>query len=395
MSLWHQWWSALRLGLYGYIVRPRHLALIASGFVVACATVMVVLTIPAGIAQLAANTGRADVAVVLSTTAMDEVSGSIPINKVKLLEMLPGVAHASDGSALVAPQSVVQLKLQRRDGDKGTLLLRGITPVFWQVVGKRVHMLSGRRFKAGLFEIIVGQQAARQYLYLKPGQQFTHRFDTWTTTGIFSAGNSLWSNEAWTDLAAVQGAYNSAGSASTVWVRLTSPQAFGVFKQALTSNPRLSGLQVLHQKAFYASRVAFVHMFVNAAALIIAIVLGLMASLAINNAIALALAARRHELAVLRALGYRQLPLLAALVSEILLVAIVCMLLVAAGTALWLPSQSVASSTGTQSIQFTLAITPRVMALTLGYALVLGTISVLAPAWRTLSMPLAKTLAQD
>ena len=387
--------GVLRLGLRSSLARPRHLLLIVSGLLIASLTLLSVLTIPAGLERIAAQSGLDDVVVVLASSRGDETDGVITPELVARIGTLPGVARRAEGSPIIAPQFVIHAKLPRRRDGQATAIVRGVTPGIWDVVGERLRMSAGSHFEPGVNSLVSGEIAARQYVYASSGSQISlHRSD-WHVSGEFSAEGSLWESELWGDLGALQAAYNAQGRSTTVWVRLLSPSAFEAFAQGMRADPALRGFPHMMQQDFYAQHVAFLATFVRVAAGIIAIVLGLMAILASNNAVGLALRARRRELAVLRATGFGNAALFSALLIETLLVAAVCAGIAAATGLALLDARGIDSSTANTAMHFTAAVTPGVMLSTLAYALLLGLLSAWFPAWQSLHAPLVTALARE
>lgn len=390
--------AAFRLGLGSFISRPRNTLLIMAGLLIASFTLLVVLTIPAGLQRIAGRTGRADVAVVLASSGFDETQGNIDPEKVARIGVLPGVAKRGDGSPAIAPQFVVTTKLQRRDGGLGTVLIRGVSPAFWDVVGDGVRIAQGKAIQAGLVQLVSGQVAAKIYPFTQTGARIslTRRSMTqWQVSGEFYANGGLWESELWADLVNLRGEFNGAGQTTSVWVRLISPEAFDAFAAAVDADPRLRGLKVFRQNGFYATRVAFLDLFARTAALAIAIVLGVMAILASNSAIGLALRARRRELAMLRAIGFGHVALFLALLLEIVIFALLCALMAAGAVWLLVNAHPVDSSSGGISIRFALQVSGDAIGAVLAYAAVLGLASAIVPAWRVLHAPLVKAIARE
>lgn len=383
------------VGLESSLHRPRHLVLIAAGLLIASSALLLALTIPAGLSRIAARTGRADVAVVLASARRDESEGSVAPELVGRIGTLPGVAHDMNGSPLVSAQFVAHAKLPRRDGMPSTILIRGVTPDIWLVVGNSAQITTGKPIVAGINELLSGSNAALEYVYARSGASITLNRSIWRVSGEFDSGGSLWDSEFWADLDALQAAYNSPGRISTLWVRLATPGDFDRFTQGMRSDPRLRGLTVMTQRDFYASRVALLMLFVNLVAWIITIVLGLQAALAGYNAISLSLRARRRELALLRAVGFGRMVLFASLLFEVLLIAAACSCVVVALGLTLLNGYGIDSSTADASIHFTAAVTPGVALSILVYTVTLASAAALFPALTTLRAPLILTLGGE
>lgn len=387
--------TSLATGVATALARPRHILLIAFGFIAAGITLAVLLTLPAGLRRLAGNTGSPDVAVVLSGNSLNESGGVFKPELAALVGSLPGIAHDAQGQPLVAPQFVANARLRRIDGTTATVLIRGVTPAFWDIVGHTTSMASGQRFAAGKDELIAGVAVARGFVALDTGATTSINRNPWHVTGEFAAGGGFWESELWTDMAALQSAYHAQGAITCLWVKLTSPAAFGAFKQALRDDPQTQGLHAILQRDYYTRQTSFLKYLITAAAEVIAVALGLGAILAIVNALGMALAARRRELAIQRAVGFRRSALAAALLVEVLVIGAACAAIAVLVAWVVVNGHEVGSSTGGSAIEFRMHVGVGVIGWTFVYVLILGVLSAPWPIARAVRAPLTKTLQDE
>jgi len=395
MGRFRELFRALLLSLKLGLSRPRHHLLTMAGLLVASLTLLIVLTIPAGLSRIAATTGRDDVVVVLASPRGDEADGSITPERVERIGALPDIARDANGAPLMAPQFVVHSKFPRHDGMPATAIVRGATPAIWHVVGDDVRIEHGQRFDSGVNELVSGASAARRYLYASTDSNITLPRSIWRVSGEFSANGNLWESEFWGDLDALQAVFNAQGQITTIWLRLARADGYVRFAEAMRADPQLRGLSFMRQHDFYAGRVGFVVLFARVAAWTIAVLLGLQALLVSHNAIGLSLRARRRDLAILRAVGFRSDALFIALLVETLLLSALCAVVAIALGFLLLDGKGIDSSTLDSSIHFTTAMTPEVVVSTLAYAMLLGLASTIVPAWSSLHAPLAPALASE
>lgn len=378
--------------------RPRHALLVAAGLLIASFTLLVILTIPAGLQQLVGRTGSDYIGVVLADAGFDETNGNITPELVDRIAALPGIAKNAEGLPKIAPQLVVTTKLQRKDGGTGTLLVRGVPPSIWEVVGPAARLIEGAPIQPGTMEVISGVRLPGAYPFTQSGSALRFiqgSMIPWQVSGEFQANGGLWESELWADLENLRGEYNAEGQSTTVWVRLESGQAFEAFSAGMQADPRLRGFHVVHQETLYQMRVAFLAQFAQVGAITVAIILGMMAVLAGNSTIGLMLRARQRELATLRAIGFSQESLFIAILVEVLLLASACALCAVLTAQLVLPTHEIQSTSGALSVGFKMAITPQAVGLTLIYTLLLGVAAALTPAWRTLTAPLVASLAKE
>lgn len=109
----------------------------------------------------------------------------------------------------------------------------------------------------------------------------------------------------------------------------------------------------------------------------------------------MALEARRHDLAVLRAVGFQRITLALALLIEVLVIAVVC-----AGIALlisWFAvnGREIGTSTISNAIQFKLRVDSSVAGWTIAYLVVIGILSAILPVVRAVRTPLTRALHEE
>jgi len=386
--------SAFRLGMASHWARPRHLLLIAGGFVISTWTLLLMLAIPAGLDRLGEQTGFDDVAIVFAASAQDEASSALDPGVAALVGDLPGIARDNDGQPVIAPQFIANAKLRRRDGNMASVLMRGVTPATWKLVESKVHQDESSPPERGVNELSAGAAASRTFVALDPGAQVKVRDSVWRISGRFNGGG-IWESELWTDIAPLQSTFNTPSALSVLWVKLQRADALSTFEKAFDADKRLQGLRVERQADYYMRQVRFVSHFVGIATAAIAAALGLDAMLAIGNAMTLALIARRRELATLRVLGYRRSRLAVSLFLEVLLIGVVATAMTVGVARLNLDGLQIGSSTGNQAIGFELAVTLPVVAWTFVYAIILGMASAIWPASDAVRAPLVATLGGD
>src|SRR5207248_9216644 len=120
-------------------------------------------------------------------------------------------------------------------------------------VREKLKMIEGRPFEPGKNEIVVGTGAAQEFAGLEVGKKLKIGRNEWEVVGMFSAGGGSAESEIWTDATVLQGAYHRGNSFQAVYAKLNSPTAFQQFKDALTTDPRLS-VKVLRQTDYFAEQ---------------------------------------------------------------------------------------------------------------------------------------------
>src|SRR6185295_11464684 len=101
-------------------------------------------------------------ALVVSAGSQSEGNSAISRDKVRFILDAPGIAKAPDGSPLADPGINSGVPVTRLNGIKASSILRGFGPK-GIMLRPEFHLVSGRLFRAGTRELIVGVNAKTQF----------------------------------------------------------------------------------------------------------------------------------------------------------------------------------------------------------------------------------------
>ena len=386
--------SILGIFLAGHLARPRDALLMLAGFLIATSTLVLLLSIPAGIDRIAASSGDARIALVLSSQARTEIESVLPVDAAGIISALPQVARHPDGRAMVAPQFIANTKLTRGDGVRSTVQVRGVDASTWALLEAFGDLVDAPG-QGGERELLVGKMAAGAYRELQGADSLRLRGTALAIRHGLAANGGFWESELWTALATLQAAYNAPGQVSVLWVALVDEAAFDAFAAGVRSDPRLSGVRVVAQDSYYGEQVAFVSQLVRLAALGVSLLLGAGAILVIMNALDTALQKRRREAGTLRALGFPRTGIGAAVLVEVAVIGAIATALALGAMYLAVDGRTFGTAAGSQAVQAHVAITPALALVVLGYSLALGLLSALLPTWRLAGGRLIDSLRAD
>ncbi len=239
-------------------------------------------------------------------------------------------------------------------------------------------------FNPGLRELIASNKCARQYTDFGVGAKRHMRGGDWRVVGnfdlastvcvVFADGDTILS-------AFGRNTYNQAN------VMLESPAAFADLSNALKANPALH-LKVQHEAELFEQNMQQVNGILNFVSYFVGSIMALAATIGAANSLYAIVDGRRRELAILRAVGFNSAPIIAAVVSESILLALPGAL-IGALVAWLLFNGLLASPLGTS---FHMAVTPALALLGLGWALGIGAIAGLFPAVRAARVPVTVAL---
>lgn len=207
------------------------------------------------------------------------------------------------------------------------------------------------------------------------------------------AGGSAFDSEVWADADVVNGNYGRpAGVFQSVTVRLQSVEAFPAFETAVKADPRLE-LQVQPEQEYYASQSVMVSTLITVLGGMVAAVMALGAVIGALNTMYSAVAERSREIAVLRALGFRGGSIITSFLVESMWIALIGGV---AGCIAVLPVNGI--TTGTinwqtfSHLSFAFRITPDLLIMGIGFALLMGAVGGLPPAIRAARANVATTI---
>jgi putative ABC transport system permease protein len=356
------------------------------------AVFVAMLALARGFQATVASSGLPQNAIVQRAGADTEMTSSLQIADVRVIEDAPQVARRR-AEPLVSPEVVVIAALPLRGTTSdANVQMRGVSQRA-TIVRDNVRIAQGRFFQPGLYEIVVGKNAANAYEGLDLGKTIRIGPGTWRIVGIFDAGGSAFDSEIWADADIVNGNFQRPpGVFQAVTARLRSADEFDSFKASLERDPRLK-VQALLEPAYYARQSQTVTTLITVLGGLVAVVMGLGAILGALNTMYSAVAERSREIAVLRALGFGRGSVVLSFVVEALCIALVGGII---GCIAVLPVNGV--TTGTLNWQtfshlsFAFRITTDLLILGLVFALAMGVLGGLPPAIRASRANVATTL---
>jgi putative ABC transport system permease protein len=352
------------------------------------------LSLARGFEATLVASGSARNAMVLRAGATSEMVSMIALDQIRVIEDAPGVARGS-GGALVSPEVVVVAQFPLKStGTDANVQVRGVSPKAL-AVRESVKIVAGRFFEPGLTELVVGRNVASSYVGFELGQTVRFGGGTWTVVGVFDAGWSAFDSKLWCDANVLNQVYQRPQSLfQWVTVRLAAPDALGRFKDALTSDPRVT-VQVEREIDYYAKQSQALTTLITILGTIVALVMGIGAVFAALNTMYSAVAERSREIATMRALGFSSGSVVMSFVVEALCIAGVGGVL---GCAAVLPLNGLATGTINwqtfSHLAFAFHVTPLLLAAGLVFALLMGLVGGVPPAIRAARQRIAVALRE-
>lgn len=356
---------------------------------------IVVLAMAQGFKATLVSSGSDQNAIVMRGGANSEMESALVLDQVKVIGDAPGVAHLEDGRPVMSPEVVVIANFPLAgSGLDANVQVRGTSPMVLEV-RENVTLLEGRLFEPGLSELVVGKNASNTYEGFTLGSTLKFGGGNWTVVGIFDAGGSSFDSEMWCDASVLNQVYKRPENIfQSTTVRLNSIEDFQQFKDAITTDPRLT-VDAYREKVYYEESSRMIQTLIRVLGAIVAVVMAVGAVFAALNTMYSAVAARSREVATLRALGFGASSVMSSFLFESILIALAGGVL---GCLAALPFNGFTAGTMNWStfshLAFAFRVTPGILLVGLAFSVLMGIFGGLPPAVRAARLPVIVALRE-
>ena len=382
--------AAARIGISSLPQRWGASSVIVVGIAGVVGVLVAMLAMGEGFKATLESTGDDTSAIVLRGGSQAETNSVITRDQVPLIGTLAGITRDADGRPLLSPElsQVVNLP-SKADGSDVNAQFRGVGERAWAVRDK-VRVIEGRAFSPGLREIVVGQGARGQFRGLDVGSVLTLGNQQWTVVGVFASGDAH-DSELWTDAETLGSTYNRSAYQS-ITVRTEGTDGFTAFKAAMDADPRLK-LDVSTTREYYGRQSGQLATLINVLGTVIGAIMAVGAVFGALNTMYAAVTTRAREIATMRAIGFRGLPVVVAVMLETMLLALLGGLL--GGLLAWSIFNGYSVSTlgsNFSQVVFQFKVSPELLWNGLKWALGIGLVGGLFPALRAARLPVTAAL---
>jgi putative ABC transport system permease protein len=327
--------SVTNVGLSTLKQRLGSTAVIVVGIAGVVGVLVAMLAMGEGLRATLQQTGSNDTAIVLRGGSQAESNSVLTRDNIATIEQAPGIARDAQGKPIASAELVVVANVPKKSdpGTDSNVEIRGVGQEAW-ALRPEVKMIAGRKFQPGMRELDVGQGAQRQFVGLDVGKQLKLSGQEWTIVGVFASGDSH-ESELWGDSKSIADAY-----------RRGVIMAIGAIFGAL-------------------------------------------------NTMYAAVATRAREIATLRAIGFRGVPVVVSVMLETMLLALLGGVIGAA--IVWLVFNGYTASTigaNFSQVVFEFKVSPALLWTGIKWALAIGFIGGLFPAVRAARLPVTTALRE-
>jgi putative ABC transport system permease protein len=384
--------SVTQVGISTLRERLASSSVIVLGIAGVVAVLTAMLAMAEGYRQTLQASGSADTAIVMRGASAAEVMSTLGNDAARAILQAPGVARDADGRPIASPELVVAANLPRKEApdEDGSVQLRGVGPQAW-AVRPDVKIVAGRKFQSGRREIVAGTGAVRQFAGLEVGKQVRIGSELWTVAGVFQSGDAM-DSEIWADADIVASTYRRGSTRTSVTAKLANAKAFDAFKANLASDPRLD-VDTQTTLDYFSKQSEAMSTVIRIIGIVVGAIMAIGAVFGALNTMFATVATRAREIATLRAIGFRSLPVVVAVMLETMMLALLGGLI--GGALAWLIFNGFTASTiagGVGQLTFSFDVSPKVLWDGLKWALAIGFVGGLFPAVRAARMPVTEAL---
>ncbi len=344
-----------------------------------------ILAMAKGFEASMSRAGQPDRAIVLRGGSTSELSSGMGPGEMAVVGSWSEITAASGELYLVADVP------KRSNQSLANLAIRGVEQPAFQI-RPEISIVEGRSFETGRTEMIAGRGAVAEFEGVETGATIELRNSPWTIVGMFEADGSVYESEVWADLATAQSIFRREGGVSSMRVRLASPDVADVLSQRMEDDPRLD-LTLTGEDEYFRNQSQQLTVLIESFGYAVAAIMAVGAIFAALNTMYTAVSMRTVEIATLRALGFGGMPVVASVVLEALLLALLGGAVGAAVAYFGFNGWTVSTLGGSFSqVAFDFAVTPELLVFGIVWAVALGLIGGLFPAVRAARLPITTAL---
>ena len=382
----------LKYNIRNLFVRKVTTTLTVLGIALVVAVFLCVMALGEGLTNVFTASGSDKNVLVLRQNSQSELQSGIGRDQAQLVRALAGIEKDADGKPLVSAELVVVLNLDKRDGGSSNVTIRGVEEK-GMALRPQMKLTEGRMFVPGTSEVIVAESVAKRFKGAEVGQEIRFGAYRWKVVGHFDAGGTAPDSEIWTDTEGMLNTFKRGGF-SSILARTTDRAARDQLVAGVAGDARLA-LEGKIERAYYdeqtstAAPIKFLGVFVG-------VVMAIGACFGAMNTMYAAVSARTREIATLRALGFGASPVVVSVLAESLLLALVGGAIGALGAYFGVDGfrTSTLNWDTFSQVTFAFAVTPRLVVSGALFAILMGLIGGLFPAWRAARLPVTAALRE-
>jgi putative ABC transport system permease protein len=360
-------------------VRKTTTIMTALGIAVTVAVLLAILALVNGLRTAFEASGHPLNVLVLRKGSDSELASNFTRASYQELKVKPGIARSRGGGPLASLEMVTVINLPSDSNPDGAnVTLRALSPEGIEM-RDQVKLAAGRWFATGRREVVVGASIARRYPTAALGKVLRFGRGSWLVVGVMDAGHTSAASEIFGDVNQISADFNRSEVVSSALVRATDPVAVRALINDINDDRQLN-CTAQTERDYYELQTDSGKP-VEYVGIVVAIIMAVGSSFAAMNTMYAAVARRTREIGTLRVLGFSRGGILFSFFIESLLLAGLGGLV---GCLLVVPLNGIETGIGNfatfSEIAFDFRISPSIMALGIGFSLLMGALGGFFPA---------------
>jgi putative ABC transport system permease protein len=351
-----------------------------------------VLMMANGVQKTLGSTGSDDNMIVVRKAAMSEIMSILDREAAGIVVSMTQVARFADGRPISSKEVVAIINLNKLGAEGiSNVSVRGVEEAAFQL-RPQVKVVQGRMFRWGAREVIAGAGITNRFVGTQIGEKVKFGGDIWTVVGIFDSEGSGFDSELWGDLNQIADAFRRS-SFSTVTARLKNPDDFAAVLTAFEGDNRLQYFAPKREKKFFEEQSEMMATFIRILGIFITVIFSTGAMIGAMITMYGSVANRTVEIGTMRALGfYRRSIMLAFLIESIVLSVGGGAVGVGLASILQFFTISTLNFGSFSELAFSFALSPQIIAQSLGFSLLMGLLGGFLPSVRAARLNIIQAL---
>ena len=361
------------------MVRKTTTIMTALGIALTVAVLLAILAMLHGLRTALVSTGDPLHVLVLRKGANSELVSNFTREAFQTLKQREGIAHDQSGNPMASLEMVTVINLVSVDAPDGAnVTVRGLESM-GIAMRKNLKLVAGRWFTPGRREVVVGESLIKRFPEAQLGKQLRFGAADWDVVGVMSSGQSATNTEIFADLNQLSSDQNRAAVLSSALVRAADPVAARALVNNISNDQQLN-MDAEMEKEYYEKQTSSGAL-LRYLGTFVAVIMAIGSAFAAMNTMYAAVA--------------RRFSILTSFFAESLLLATLGGVI---GCLLVLPLNGTTTGVGNfvtfSETDFNLAVTPGIMVSGILFAIVMGAVGGLFPAWSAAKKQILVALRQ-
>ena len=281
--------------------RKSATALTLSAIAFSVAVLVLVLALARGFETALSGTGSDRNVIVMRAGATSEGVSGVSRSTARVVGANSYVARDSEGNSLAQPEIYAAFSLNRADGGRTNIPVRGTGPVGYAC--RDGLKLEGRMFAPGRYELVVGKALVGRVQGCALQGVIDLAGYAWRIVGVLDSNGAAYDSELWCDAEIFLRVMDRPGF-STLFCKLADGHDAKSVSEKLAADPRLNSM-CKGERTYFAEQSGALAITLKILAWFLAAIMGTGAVFGATNTMLASVQMRTREIGTLLALGFR------------------------------------------------------------------------------------------